>query len=351
MKPILLITGGSGFIGEEVVKTLSDDYLIVNLDLRPPKRQSPDYINCDFSDESSIKSALEKVRAKYGVRLEAVIHLAAYYDFQGSESELYEKVNIEGTENFLATLREHFKVSQIIFSSSMLVFTPTPVKTKITEDFPVERSWAYPASKLTAEEILLKWQQDEQLTILRIAAVYNEFGYAPSIGNQIMRIADKHLTTFFFPGNRHHIQSTVHVNDVAEVMRKCLQKRNELPHFAIFSVAENQSPTYDEIQQTVSRLLYHRKIPYLRIPKSLAVFGSHLLNLLPSNEETFIKPWMIKFADANYDLDNSLARKVLDWRPRHSLLKALPQIIRNMKHNPDYWYQINNFHKRVMHEV
>lgn len=351
MKPIVLITGGSGYIGQEVIRTLRDDYEVINLDKKSQATGGPDYFHCDFSDNTSIERVLREVKVRHGARLDSVIHLAAYYDFQGLETDLYQKVNVEGTQNFLEELHKNFEVSQIIYSSSMLVYRPSKIGIKLNEESPLEKTWAYPNSKISAEEILQSHQREEQLTILRIAAVYNEFGYAPSIGNQIMRIAGKQLANYFLPGDRHHVQSAVHVSDVAEVIKKCIQNREELPRKVIFNVAEDQSPSYDQIQQTVSRLLFNRKTPYLWIPKWLAVLGSYVLNFLSKSEENFIRPWMIRYADANYDMSNTQAREFLDWKPRYSLLKVLPLMIRNLKHNPDHWNRINNFHKRVMHEV
>jgi nucleoside-diphosphate-sugar epimerase len=50
---------------------------------------------------------------------------------------------------------------------------------------------------------------------------------------------------------------------------------------------------------------------------------------------------MIDRADDHYELDISRAEKLLGWRPRHNLIDTLPEIISNLKADPDKWYKEN----------
>jgi nucleoside-diphosphate-sugar epimerase len=56
-------------------------------------------------------------------------------------------------------------------------------------------------------------------------------------------------------------------------------------------------------------------------------------------EDPFIKPWMIDFADAHYELDISKARKLIGWEPKHRLIDTLPRMIEALKADPQGWYQ------------
>jgi hypothetical protein len=64
-------------------------------------------------------------------------------------------------------------------------------------------------------------------------------------------------------------------------------------------------------------------------------------------EEPFIRPWMVDIANDHYAIDTTRARKLLDWKPQHSLRTTLPKIIDALKADPAAWYRANklNFAK------
>lgn len=223
----------------------------------------------------------------------------------------------------------------------MLVYSPVNQGEKITEDSSLKPGWAYPESKLQCEEIIRTHHGQIPFVILRIAAVYNDFGYAPSIAQQILRINELHFTSFMFPGDPHHRQSTVHVDDLANVARMVVDNRDKLPHECIMNVAEEETITYEEIQHETSRLIHKKTFPLHLVPKLFAKTGAWILSSLPGTRSSFIRPWMIEFSDANFDMDNSRIRKLLKWKPTRNLGETLPSIVKNLQLYPGTWYQIN----------
>lgn len=61
--------------------------------------------------------------------------------------------------------------------------------------------------------------------------------------------------------------------------------------------------------------------------------------------KTFIKPWMIDLADDHFEMDSSSAKKMLDWTPEHGLRDTLPKMIKNLKDNPEHFYEVNGLNK------
>jgi hypothetical protein len=59
------------------------------------------------------------------------------------------------------------------------------------------------------------------------------------------------------------------------------------------------------------------------------------------DEDPFIRPWMVDIASDHYAVDCARARKLLAWRPRHSLRKTLPKMIQSLKADPEAWYRTN----------
>src|SRR5829696_5846530 len=120
-KKCVLVTGSSGLIGSAACRALLDDgYVVVGLD-RPGGAAPPERvigIDCDVGSEESVTTALTKAHDACGGHLASVIHLAAYYDFSGDPSPLYEAITVRGTERMLRHLTR-FAVDQFLFSSSM----------------------------------------------------------------------------------------------------------------------------------------------------------------------------------------------------------------------------------------
>lgn len=69
-KEIVVVTGGAGGIGGEVVKQLSSKGTrIAVLDVIPmsyPKPKNVEYYKCDLTKPEELKAAAEKIRAKWG---------------------------------------------------------------------------------------------------------------------------------------------------------------------------------------------------------------------------------------------------------------------------------------------
>lgn len=343
-KPIVLITGGSGYIGNSIINKLRDEFQVINLDLKPLNMNSPEVVHLkfDITSEKSLKSAFDHILKSYGKKIYSVIHLASYYNFDGKEHSEYEEVNVKGTERLLKELKSSFELGQFIFSSSMLAYAPTfsPDK-KISEDSPLDASWAYPRSKIQCEEIIRKEHGNIPFVLMRIAAVYNDFGIAPSITQQILRIHELHLTSVFLPGDPNYRQSAIHVEDLADAIKLTIEKRNELPLECVFSVAEDTTPSYGELHQMISKLDHKKKFPLFWIPKSIAKIGASVLSILPGSRHSFIQPWMIKYADANYQLENFKIKRMLKWQPTRDLASTLPKILANLKEGPESWYKTN----------
>ena len=86
--PLILITGAGGNIGRSLASALAPSYRVIGLDRNATDAGFPT-VEADFGSPDSITLALNRVRAKFGNRLASVIHLAAYFDFDGIDHPLY----------------------------------------------------------------------------------------------------------------------------------------------------------------------------------------------------------------------------------------------------------------------
>ncbi|MCW5979155.1 MAG: NAD(P)-dependent oxidoreductase [Bryobacteraceae bacterium] len=340
-QPTVLITGSEGLIGDRVVQNLTRDFDLASFDIERPHKlpEVQDFIHCDLTSDESVAQALEEVRQRHGNRLASVIHLAAYYDFSGEPSRLYDDLTVEGTRRLLRGLQT-FEVEQFVFSSTLLVMKPCQKGELLTEDSPLEAEWLYPQSKLDTERLIHAERGKVKTVILRVAGVYDEDGNSVPIAHQISRIYEKKLESYAFPGDTSTGQAFVHLDDLVDCVRRVIDRRRELDDEEVFLIAEPDVMSYDELQDAIGELTYGREWPTIRIPKPLAKAGAWAMDKL--DQKAFIKPWMIDLADHHYPVSIERARRKLGWNPARRLRQTLPEIIRRLKEDPQRWYETNN---------
>ena len=340
-QPVVLVTGSEGLIGEAVARRLIGRYHVVGTDRQAPYEGKEDFVGMDLGEDDAVRRGLAEVGERFGRRIASVVHLAAYYDFTGEDSPLYKDVTVEGTRRLLQMLREGgFTVEQFLFSSTMLVHAPARPGGVVTEDSPLDASWAYPKSKVATERVVHEERGDVPAVLLRIAGVYTDWGQQPTLVQQIKRIYERAFTGHFFPGDPHTGQSLVHLDDTADAIARAVERRHLLPKEVPILVGEPEPPTYEQLQDRIGELLWGTDWTTIRIPAPLAQAGAWVQDRLPG-VDPFIKPFMIGLADDHYALDVSRAEVLLGWAPQHRLLDVLPTIVGGLRRDPRGWYEAN----------
>jgi nucleoside-diphosphate-sugar epimerase/uncharacterized membrane protein len=348
-KPVVLITGASGFIGRGIIEGFADRYTLVGFDRAGPPDPPPpaEAVDFDVSSQASVKAALDEVRKRFGHRIASVLHLAAYYDVTGEPNPLYDKVTVEGTRRLIDALQT-FEVEQFIFASTMLVHKPTDrPDEKINEDSPVEPSWAYPESKVRTEAVLRERHGRIPLVMLRIAGVYDDLGHSPFIAEQISRIYEHRMTAHVYPGMLCAGQSFLQIADLADAIARLIERRHELPPELPLLVGEPEAIGYAEVQNIIGKTLHGEDWATVRVPKVVALAGTWIKNEVLGDGD-FVKPWMVEQSNDHYVLDISRAQQLLGWRPMHSLRDTLPKMVNALKRDPTGWYKANKLNPAVV---
>jgi len=341
----VLVTGSNGYLGYAVSQRLSQRYNVVGFDRRAPSHPPPtaECLYVDLTSEPSLRRGLETVRELHGSVLASVLHFAAYYDFSGAPSPLYEKVTVRGTARLLRLLREMgFRVEQFIFSSTMLVHAPTTPGSPITEDSPLQPTWAYPQSKVRTEQVIRQERGEIPTVILRIAGVYDDLGHSAPLPRQVQRIFERDPTAYVFAGDPTHGQAMVHREDVVDLYVRLIERRSDLPRELVLGVAEPETLGYAELQALLGRLIHgEEEWKTIVLPKPLGKVGAWVMGTLRLWRIPFVKPWMIERADDHYELDITRARTAVGWEPRRRLRDSLPKIVAALKADPWAWYREN----------
>lgn len=157
----LLVTGGAGFIGSNLIANLlaEGNYKITcldNFDPYYPRQQKEMNIRPFLTDRNFtlIEGDLchPRLLARIGA-IDAIVHLAARAGVRHSllHPDAYNKVNVEGTRNLLDFARSR-NIKQFIFSSSSSVYGRNPcLPWQEKED--VSHVNPYSQSKATAEDL------------------------------------------------------------------------------------------------------------------------------------------------------------------------------------------------------
>ncbi len=342
-KEVIIITGSSGMIGSALIHKLAEKYNVVGFDQDgyPFPPAEAECVCVDLTSDDRMAFAFKRIRYAYGNKIASVVHLAAYYDFLGKPSDLYDKVTVKGTERMLQYLQD-FEVEQFIFSSSMLVYKPSSPGVLITEESPLETKWDYPKSKVTTEKVMHDKRGEIPIVIMRIAGVYSEEGSSIPITNQVQRIYEKQISARLYPANTAHGSTYVHRDDVIDAIVLTVDKRKALQAEVVINIGDNETLTYQELQDIISTEIYGKKSPIIHVPKWFAKAGAFMQNLVG---KAFIKPWMIDLADDHFEMDSSKAKKMHGWQPKHSIRETLPKMIKKLKDDPKEFYEVNDLKK------
>ena len=225
----VLITGGAGYVGTVLTKSLvkrSEISQIIiydnlsrknsNLFLgqRMPNADKVKLVVGDILDLRKLKNVLKQV--------DVVIHLAARVStpFANVEPDFHEQVNHWGTAE-LASGVEESNVKKFIFTSSTSVYGASA--DEITEDSPTNPKSFYGISKLRAEDHIKRLMESTNSIIFRCANVY---GFSRS-----MRF-DAVINKFMFDanfknriqihGNGKQYRAFIHVNVLIQALMESL---------------------------------------------------------------------------------------------------------------------------------
>ncbi|MDG9669350.1 NAD(P)-dependent oxidoreductase [Hahella sp. CR1] len=349
-RPLVIVTGSAGDIGSSLILTLTGKYQVIGMDREETPLADHNY-TLDLTSPDDVKKTFDAFREKFGRHIAAVFHLAAYFDFTGEDSPLYEEVNVNGARNLMAAL-QNFYVERFIYSSTMLVHRASePDGAPITEDTPLDPDWVYPEYKTKAEIIIKENAGAMPYSILRLAGLYDDKQAAPVLSQQIARIYEKDLESHLYPGDTDAGQAYVHRQDLMQAFLKTLQRRRDLPRENIMLIGEDRAVGYGELQDRIGELIHGKEHwRTLRVPKPVAKAGAWveekaepiIPNSIDKGEKPFIKPFMVDMSSDHYELDVSRAADLLDWKPRHALYDDLEKLIANLKKDPQGWYKAND---------
>ena len=290
----LLLTGSSGFIGNNIKMLLQNKYQLKTLGLSP----NDDY-NVNLSKD------IPFIGEKYDI----VFH-AAGKAHTTPESEAEKKaffdVNFQGTKNLCTALENCGVPKSFIYISSVAVYG-CEYGENITEETPLNGKTPYALSKIMAEKFLVEWCAKNKviLSIIRpsLVAGPNPPG---NLGAMINGIKTRKYVRISGGKAR---KSVLMVQDIANIVPLLAEKGG------IYNVCDSYQPSFRELEELIA-LQLGKSVP-LSIPyplaKVVAKSGDYLGGNAPINT--------IKLSKITKSLtfSNEKARKELGWTPLNVL--------------------------------
>ena len=286
----LLFTGGTGFLGKNVMPILEKEYGVTT---------------CGITPDDIIKANLAKEVPNLPERYDVVLHAcgkAHVVPKTESEKQAFYDVNYRGTINLCAALENAGLPKTLVFISTVAVYG-CEFGDEITEEHPLNGDSPYAESKILAERYLTEWCEKNGVTlgILR-----------PSL------LAGKNA-----PGNLgamvNGVKKGFYLNIAGGKVKKSILMAEDIARLlplleakgGIYNVCDTYQPTFGEISATIAKQLGKRKpisIPYW-MALCVARVGDLLGNKAPINTSKLEK------MTRSLTFSNEKARKELGWEP------------------------------------
>lgn len=315
----VLITGGSGFIGTNLVELhVAKGDQVVNVDIeeaRIPERESLRRSQ-DILDASGLKGVFSDFRP------EIVYHLAARTDIDGKTLEDY-AANTQGVSHVVACCQE-FGVRRLVAASSQLVNPLTKVP---KDDFDYDPPNAYGASKVETERIIRTEAEGLDWVMVRPTTIWG-----PWFGVKYQGLYRQ------VKAGRFMLPSGIRIQKIWGYVENTAWSLDQLAHLPsgdvsgrIFYLADYEPydlESYAELIREESGSPAIRRVPYgalkgialvgdvfMKLGKSFPLHSYRLKNFM-ANMKVSIAPLAQATGPAPYSLREGV-RRTLDWMEKN----------------------------------
>ena len=218
----IAIIGGSGFIGGSLIQALKNcGHSLLNLDIEKPATSDIEYKRVDITQLDDVLKALKNI--------DIVIHLAGtVVGPVRKDPFIGVKLNVSGTRNVLESCVKN-NVSKIFFASSFYVYDGIEEKIAVDEEtsLDISKMELFGAIKYFCESMVKTYSKKYSLdyVIFRFGSAYGPGRCSNMVKTFLDQARNGETIDIWGPGERK--SQYTYVNDIADGMKKALEKRNE----------------------------------------------------------------------------------------------------------------------------
>jgi dihydroflavonol-4-reductase len=308
---MILVTGGSGFVGAAVVRQLLQLGHPVRALVRPTSaRTNLEGLTVEIA-EGDLRDAGSLMRAMSGIR--ALFHVAADYRLWARHPREIVDTNVEGTRALMeAALRA--RVERIVYTSSVATLKARPDGTASDETFPLDPAdavGAYKYSKVVAERLVERLVAERNLpaVIVNPSTPIGPRDVRPTpTGRIIVEAAAGRMPAYVDTG-----LNLVHVDDVAAGHVLALQKGRVGERY----ILGGQDVLLGDMLAEITRQT-GRSPPKLRLPRRLIFPIAYAAEAAAyvTGREPFVTTTGLRLAKDRMFFTSAKAERELSYRAR-----------------------------------
>lgn len=321
----LLITGGSGFIGTNLINTLQKEskYSLLSIDIADPKMEQHRSIwhQVDIRDKTTLAAEIKTFSPDY------VIHLAARTDLNGKTLQDYD-ANMQGVTNLLDVLEQVPNLKQVVLASSMYVCEPGYMP-KDFEDYAPHT--LYGESKVETEKRIKERNPKYTWSIIRPTSIWGPWFGEPY--NKFFHIVLNHM--YFHMGKRACRKTYGYVDNAIYQIMSILEADADKVNRKVFYIGDYEPYDITEWANEIAKEAGIRipKIPYWCF-KCAGWFGD------------LLKKFGIAFPMTSFRLHNMTTDNVQNLEPIKAVAPNLPiSRIEGTKRTLDWINNVENKQK------
>lgn len=276
----ILITGGSGFIGLNLMRRL--------------EKLKAKTINYDISrgdDISDAKRLEQVIRQKFDI----IFHLAGFSGSSESNNNIEKsfKINTLATVNLFDLVLKHSPKTKIILSNSRLEYGK-PQYLPVEEKHPTLPTSTYGLSKLLASQMALAYHKSNSLkvTIFRTSNVYGphpkQHTQDYNIINHFIDLAKKNGCIDIY-GDGNQLRDYLYIDDMVDafILGTKLKKNGQ-----IFNLGYGKGIKFKEMVKLIIKIVGKGQVKFVKWPSSFEKVetGSYVTNISKFTKETGFSP-------------------------------------------------------------
>jgi len=254
----ILITGGSGFIGTNLVEHYrSLGVPVLNLDVEKPEHpgQGGEFRRVDILNRAALTAAFREFAPT------EVVHLAARTDLDESAGLEGYRANTEGVQNVADAVAAQPTVRRAVFASTKLV-CPTDYQVESEDDYRPDT--VYGRSKVIGEKIVrASTAMRCAWCLVRPTSIWGPWCDVPY--GRFFRMVGRGL--YFHPGRVDPPRSFGYVGNTVFQLERLLQAPADQVHGRVFYLSDYEAFTVRQWADTISLVLRNR--PVAAIPEPL----------------------------------------------------------------------------------